>query len=363
MTTQRRPRSLRMTVMAMAVAALVACGSTAQSSPTGDDVAGLPPPMTVEIGAFPPYPQDKLPGAVADSLQAVIEKAVAQGQVRGVVAAVIVADAGDWVGAAGIDPRNAALTADAPVETASIAKTITAAQILRLVEEGELGLDDQASAHLSPALARFDLNHATVRDLLGMRSGLSDPYATLAKPGATAVQQLAGLTSPQHRAGTTIKYANINYLLLGEIVEHVTGHEFWSVVHTDVLDQPGLDGLAFSTTDARAADGLGVASDAATLARWGYLLYGGFVLRDASLRKMVAFRGEWYGLGTADFSHPDTVGPHDSPGVGHGGWDTSVVTRLIAFPRTGVVVSVQANADQREQITPVVAALRDAGTP
>ncbi len=60
------------------------------------------------------------------------------------------ANAGSWVGAAGTNPQDAALTADAPVETASIAKTITPAEILRLVEEGALRLDDQASSHLSP---------------------------------------------------------------------------------------------------------------------------------------------------------------------------------------------------------------------
>ena len=38
------------------------------------------------------------------------------------------------------------------------------------------------------------------------------------------------------------------------------------------------------------------------------------------------------------------------------------VTRLIAFPGTGVVISVQANADDLDQIAPVVAALRDAAT-
>ena len=353
--------TFRMIVAATAAAALAACGATAQSRPTATELLGPPPPSSVKIGEFPPYPRQALPESVAASLQKVIDKAVADREVQGIAAAVAVAHAGRWVGAAGIDPQGTALTTATSVETASIAKTITAAQTLRLVEEGELRLDDQARSHLPPALARYDLNHATVRDLLGMRSGLSDPLGPLADGGATAAEQLKALPSPRHRAGTTIEYANINYLLLGEIVEHITGQQFWSVVHADVLHHPGLDNLTSSYTDARAADGLGVQTDPATLARWGYLLYGGFVLSHASLRKMVDFRGEWYGLGTVDFSHPRSQGPHDSPGVGHGGWG-AFVTRLIAFPRTGVVVSVQANASALNQITPVMAALRDAAT-
>jgi hypothetical protein len=37
----------------------------------------------------------------------------------------------------------------------------------------------------------------------------------------------------------------------------------------------------------------GEGSDSMSLARWGYELYGGFVLSDASLRQMTDFRGEW----------------------------------------------------------------------
>ncbi|WP_165821277.1 serine hydrolase domain-containing protein [Nocardioides gansuensis] len=355
---------LRMVVMTTMAAVLAACGSTTEPRPTPTDapVTGLRPPMAVEIGNFPPYPEPDLPDPVADSLQAVLEEAVERGTVRGIVAAVIVADAGSWVGAAGVDPQGAGLTPDTRVETASIAKTITAAEVLRLVEEGKLGLDDAARAHLPPALARFDLNDATVRGLLGMRSGLSDPVGPLGECGATADQQLEALPSPHSRPGTTIEYANINYLLLGEILEHVTHREFWSVVHGDVLDHPGLENLAFTLTDARAADGCGVETDAATLARWGYELYGGFVLSDASsLRAMVDFRASTtaWGASTSPIQTPPV--PTTAPASGHGGWGT-FVTRLVAFPRTGVVVSVQANADSLEQITPIVAALRDAAT-
>jgi len=110
-----------------------------------------------------------------------------------------------------------------------------------------------------------------------------------------------------------------------------------------------------------AADGWRIETDAATLARWGYELYGGFVVSDDALRAMTDFRGEFYGLGTIDFSGSDEYGV---PGaVGHGGMEESNVVRLVAFLDVGVVVSVQANADRLEQIRSLVRALRDAARP
>jgi CubicO group peptidase (beta-lactamase class C family) len=58
---------------------------------------------------------------------------------------------------------------------ASIGKTVTAAQVLRLVEEGAIGIDGPAADHLPPELDGYDANQATVRELLGMRSGIDDP--------------------------------------------------------------------------------------------------------------------------------------------------------------------------------------------
>jgi hypothetical protein len=77
------------------------------------------------------------------------------------------------------------------------------------------------------------------------------------------------------------------------------------VLRSDVLDDPGLDGLVYTVEDALASDGWGVEATPGSLARWGYELYGGFVLSDASLGEMTDFQGEWYGLGVIDLSSGD----------------------------------------------------------
>ena len=253
------------------------------------------------------------------------------------------------MGAAGVDRQGNALTTDSQLLTASVGKTVTAAQVLRLVDEGRLGLDDAAADHFPRELSAYDANGASVRDLLGMRSGFADPddYVDLVDEGYRTAD-LMKLTKPTSPAGSTTEYANINFLLLGEIIEQVTGRPLAAAIRDGVLDDPDLERIEYGVKDAMAADGWRMLADPAALVRWGYQLYGGFVVSDESLQAMTDFQGESYGLGTIDFSGWDE---YDSPGaVGHGGMETSHAVRLVAFPETGVVVSVQANADDLEQI-------------
>ena len=103
-------------------------------------------------------------------------------------------------------------------------------------------------------------------------------------------------------------------------------------------------------------------TDPATLARWGYELYGGSVISHAQLREMTDFGGEWYGLGVIDFTNPD-AGTFDTPAIGHGGSEESHLVRLVAFLRTGLVISVQANADDFAEVEYVLTRLRDVVQP
>src|SRR5688572_23526484 len=138
-------------------------------------VADPLPTVSTRLGDFPAFPDAQLPDSVAGALQAVLDQAVAHDIVRGATAAVVVAGSGSWAGAAGVDRRGDSLTKDSRLRTASVGKTMTAAQVLRLVEDGKLRLDDRAADHFPPELSAFDANGATVRDLLGMRSGFDDP--------------------------------------------------------------------------------------------------------------------------------------------------------------------------------------------
>jgi D-alanyl-D-alanine carboxypeptidase len=275
----------------------------------------------------------------------VLDTAVRQDTFAGVTAAVVLADRGSWTGATefwdGIP-----LTVDSPHPTHSAGKTIVVAQVLRLVEDGKLDLDALASDYLPPDLAFFDADGATIRQVLAMRSGIpglnEEAGYYPAEQAATAVEVFRKLPEPSVPPGSVTEYASTNYVLLGTIIEHVTGKPLSAAVRADVLAHPGLDGVVYTVADALASDGWGVETTAASLARWGYELYGGFALSEASLVEMTDFQGEWYGLGVMDFS-----AQYGAPAVGHQGL-SSVTTCcsaivLVALPEDGVVIAVQAN--------------------
>jgi CubicO group peptidase (beta-lactamase class C family) len=339
-----------------ALLALVSAACSGRSAPEATNETTDPGDVsrTYELGSFPEFPEGKLPEQAGAALQRVLDETVEDGTFRGVAAAVIVADLGSWTGAAG-SADGIPLTPDSMSPTHSSGKTVVAAQVLRLVEEGKLGLDDPASEHLPPELGFFDANGATIRQVLGMRSGIpdlneEDGYYP-AEQASTPVKVFRMLSEPKRRPGTGPSYASTNYVLLGTIVEHATGRPLANVLRSEVLDRPGLEGIAYTVEDALAADGWGVESTAASLARWGYELYGGFVLSDASLQEMTDFQGGWYGLGVMDLSHS-----YGTLAVGHEG-ESSVTTccssiRLVALPEEGMVISVQANTAGAESSDP-----------
>jgi D-alanyl-D-alanine carboxypeptidase len=329
-------------------------GSSGRAQPTNAATPARTPgiasprdetPAPYALGRFPGFPTGAIADPTAAQLQRVLDEAIQAGPFEGITAAVVVADHGSWVGASG-SAGGTTLTPETRRPTHSSAKTIVAAQVLRLAEKGQLDLDDPASRSLPPELAFFDANGATVRQVLGMRSGIPDLNESAgyypAEQAATTVEVFRKLSKPRVAPGQELHYASTNYVLLGAIVEHLTGRPLSDALRAGVLDRPGLGGIAYTVEGALAADGWGVETTPASWARWGYELYGGSVVAEASLREMTDFQGDWYGLGTFDFT--DTFG---TLAVGHYG-ESSVTTccsviKLAALPEEGVVISVQAD--------------------
>lgn len=359
----RRTRLSRTSAVIRAVAILALVGTACGTSPPAKGSGDTPTKTsrsgtdssstgTYGLGEFPEFPEGVLPGSVAAGLQAALDTSVEEGSFTGITAAVIVADRGSWAGAAG-SADGSPLTPDSLSPTHSSGKTVVAAEILRLAEDGMLNLDDPASKHLPPELGFFDANGATIRQVLGMRSNIpdlneEDGYYP-AEQASTPVEVFRKLPEPKAPPGNRAGYASTNYILLGTIIEHVTGRALAEVLRSDVLDDPALDGLVYTVEDAMASDGWGVVSTPAALARWGYELYGGSVLSDDSLREMTDFRGEWYGLGVMDLSSE-----YGTLAVGHEG-ESSVTTccsliRLVALPEEGVIVAVQATTAPTEHV-------------
>lgn len=154
---------------------------------------------------------------------------------------------------------------DALFRLASLSKAITAATILHLVERGALRLDDPAFSYLSdlqpPAGKTEDarLSQITIRELL-QHSGGWDRDATFDPMFAsTMIADSLGVAAPASAddvvrymmgrpldfdPGMRYAYSNFGYVVLGTIIQRVTGESYVDYVRSQVLEGMGIQRIA-----------------------------------------------------------------------------------------------------------------------
>ncbi|MFD9326646.1 serine hydrolase domain-containing protein [Streptomyces sp. NPDC060065] len=130
----------------------------------------------------------------------------------------------------------------------SITKTFIATVVLQLAAEHRLSLSDSVDAHL-PGLvsgAGNDGSRLTLRALLTHTSGLYDFTAdTLGTVPVTPLQAVRiALTHPPADPGR-YAYSNTNYVLLGMVVEQVTGHSYATEAERRIITPLRLTGTSF----------------------------------------------------------------------------------------------------------------------
>ncbi|MDQ3655509.1 MAG: beta-lactamase family protein, partial [Chloroflexota bacterium] len=135
------------------------------------------------------------------------------------------------------------LTVDHLFRIASHSKTFTGVACLQLVEQGNLRLDDVASAHV-PELAKSPMGGVTVRELLAHGSGmirdgddstfwsLDRTFPDRAELLKTIKKHGKVLAPNEH-----FKYSNIGYSLLGLIIEAASGVPYREYVTTNIVDR------------------------------------------------------------------------------------------------------------------------------
>ncbi|TLS41878.1 beta-lactamase family protein [Streptomyces montanus] len=130
----------------------------------------------------------------------------------------------------------------------SITKTFIATLVLQLAAEHRLSLSDSVDAHL-PGLVRGAGNDGralTLRALLTHTSGIAD-FTTITK-GAVSLTPLQAvriaLTRPPADRGR-FAYSNTNYVLLGMVVEQVTGHSYAAEAERRIVTPLRLTGTSF----------------------------------------------------------------------------------------------------------------------
>jgi D-alanyl-D-alanine carboxypeptidase len=142
------------------------------------------------------------------------------------------------------------------VRIASITKTFTATAILQQVDRGRLRLSDKLASFVKgiPNGRRI-----TIRQLLAMRSGIYDYTSDrtflrrftanpLLRFGPRDVIAIIRRHRPLFRPGARTSYTDSNYVLLGLILQNVTGRSAAAVITRDIIDRLRLRHTSFPTT-------------------------------------------------------------------------------------------------------------------
>jgi D-alanyl-D-alanine carboxypeptidase len=173
---------------------------------------------------------------------------------------------GVWRGASGVAEQGTtgAVPVNGRFRAGSITKTFVATVALQLVDEGRLGLDDTVEAWLPGVVPHGD--GITVRQLLNHTSGLYNYVRTLPMPPGpefldnrwrtwTADELIARAVAnpPTFEPGSNYAYSNTGYLLIGQIIEKVTGRSYGEEIDRRIIQPLGLDGTAVPGTSTQIA--------------------------------------------------------------------------------------------------------------
>ena len=160
-------------------------------------------------------------------VDSVIQQAIADGNIPGAV--LVVGHDGKVIyrkayGERALDPKREVMTLDTVFDLASLTKVIaTTTAVMQLVEQGKVRMNDPVAKYL-PEFAQNGKDDITVRQLLTHYSGL-EPDLDLKTPweGKDTAYRMAFAETPAQAPGSSFVYSDINFIVLGALVERVSG--------------------------------------------------------------------------------------------------------------------------------------------
>lgn len=325
------------------------------------------------VGAAP-RPVD---GALRARIAAIARSALEVQNVPGI--SVAIAEHGTIVYARGFGRRslddNLPVDAGTTFRIGSITKQFTASAIMLLAQAGKLHLDDKLAVYLPKAP---HANEVTLRELLTHTSGIpgyTEPasFDAASKLPVTpwGIVQTVARAPLAFKPGTRWEYSNTNFVLLGLVVQKLSGMpytqfvdahfiqplhlgtmSFWDPlrVHRDAAVgystmpfEPVLHTIDWNWDWAWAAGGLDVS--ASDLARWDVALDSGKVVAPASFAVMSTAQklrngksaGYGFGLGVGTFLRRKAVV--------HTGGVPGFITENFTIPQDGLAIVVLGNSD------------------
>ena len=193
--------------------------------------------------------EDGLDAATTERLNAATTTAFDETSAPGAVVAVRSSE-GTWVATVGYQDweKTVPMTADINQRIGSVTKTFTVTALLQLAEQGALSLDDPIEQYV-PGMPN---GSATLAQLAEMRSGI--PSYTFDEGFQTTLfsdpnhvwtpQELVDLVEgqePMFEPGEMTFYSNTNLVLLGMVIEQVTGEPIAEVMQRQIFEPLGLD--------------------------------------------------------------------------------------------------------------------------
>lgn len=328
---------------------------------------------TVQRGS--PGTRSAAAGTEPERLDRFVVEQMRRADVPGVAYAVVTADGTDHHATFGDDGDGRPVTRSTPFLWGSVAKPVTASVVVLLAGTGDIDLDAPVTAYLPEfSMADAEAEEITVRHLLAQTGGipprmdLTDRAEPNRRPG-DVVDDLAD-ASLEAGVGERHIYSSVNYMLLGAIIEAVTGKDLAVVLRERLFGPAGMESMItdqgtaaerlppghryvlgrarpFRTSFDPAGVGYGYVAgsldDAAAFAR--ALLGAGDVLSDEQRRTLAAEQvstGEdrSYGLGLRTWP----VFGGDAPMVWHGGAAPGYQAAVVLLPEQQLAVVVLQNA-------------------
>lgn len=127
---------------------------------------------------------------------------------------------------------------------ASVSKTFISSAIMQLVEKKKLTLDDDVNKYLKFSVRNphYPSVPITVKMLLCHRSSINDKHYgwTLKMMDSKTFRKYEECNN-DYRPGTKFDYCNLNYSLLGAIIENVTGMRFDQYIDKNICEPLGFD--------------------------------------------------------------------------------------------------------------------------
>ena len=150
----------------------------------------------------------------------------------------------------------APVTLETPMFLASAGKLFTAVSVLQLVEAGKIDLDAPLERYLTD-YPNAETARVTVRQLLQHRGGTGDVGILARDEGANRARvrtiddiiALNGSRAPEFPPGSKDEYSNYGFVLLGEIVERVSGESYYDYVSAHVFKPADMTNAGFPDRD------------------------------------------------------------------------------------------------------------------